>query len=90
MSHDYGELEARLNSVLSGGEGWLSREEAEEVRGFVDVGEYGVAFETLCGIIVEEGKSISHEVYQQLAQLGRLMKLDEQTWLKLKPFTAPG
>ena len=89
MTYDYGELEARLNSILSEGGGWLSPEESEEVRGFIDVGEYGLAFETLCGIIVEEGKSISPEVYRRLVQLGQLMKLDEQTWLKLKPFTAP-
>jgi hypothetical protein len=90
VTYDYGELEARLNSLLSEGGGWLSREEVQEVREFIDVGEYGLAFETLCGIIVEEDKSISPEVYRQLAELGGLMKMDEQAWSSLKPFTQPG
>jgi plasmid maintenance system antidote protein VapI len=81
----YKYLDSQLrNLILAPGE-WLTQDEFKEVSDFIDVGEYGVAFETLCSLLVEENKGITQEKYQKIAELGKVMGIEEDTWLQLKP-----
>lgn len=41
----------------------LTPDEVKEVRHFIDHDEYGLAFETLCGILRQEAKPVSQDVY---------------------------
>ena len=54
----------------------LTTAESAEVQMFLDVGEYGVALETLCGIIVEEDKTIPWEAYERMSRLFDKMDLE--------------
>lgn len=86
--YDYDELAEKLSSVISSPAGWLTPDETREVREFIEVGEYGLAYETLCSIIEEENKTIAPDIYDQLVALGRRMEFEEEVWTKLLPRVA--
>jgi hypothetical protein len=61
--------------------------EIREYREFVDAGEYGLALETIVGIVVEEGKKIPLEALAVIEQIS----LDMQVMgvvERLRPFAA--
>lgn len=80
MSQDYRKLEADILALLVCLQDVLTKEEAQEVRTFIDVGEYGVAFETLCSIIKEEQKSISELAVGHIGHLAQQMNIDGDYW----------
>ena len=59
----YDELEAQLGSILLTLGSQLSFEESREVSHFLDVGEYGLALQTLTDLLIEERKKISIRTY---------------------------
>ena len=82
--YDYRLIEEQLQTILSSLGLLLSEAELEEAQHFIDVGEYGLAFETLCGIIDEEQKMLPLTVYYLIADLGTQMEIDPAIWAKLK------
>jgi len=80
MSYDYGRLETDLLDVLALLEDQFDEEEGKEVRVFIEAGEYGVAFETICSIIKEEGKSIPVLVANRLEDLGGRLGIEPDYW----------
>ncbi len=76
MNQDYGALEADLLKLLHALREYLTEEEVREVRYFMDANEYGVAFETLCLIIKEEGKPVTASLKAELGQFGRRIDID--------------
>ena len=86
MGYDYQQLERDLLDVLNSLHGTLTESEFEQVRHFVEFGEYGVALETLSGIIGEEGKRISFEAYEQIHMLGERMEMEPEVWECLRGY----
>ena len=84
MGYDYQQLERDLLAILDSIHETLTESESEEVRHFVEHGEYGVALETLCGVIEEEGKRISFEAYEQIHGLGERMEMEPEVWERLR------
>src|SRR5215212_11669628 len=84
MGYDYRQLERDLLDLLNSLHGPFTESESEEVRHFVEHGEYGVALETLSGIIEEEGKRISFEAYEQIHGLGERMEMEPEVWERLR------
>jgi hypothetical protein len=84
MGYDYQQLERDLLAILDSLHGTLTESESEQVRHFVEHGEYGVALETLSGIIGEEGKRISFEAYGQIHGLGERMEMEPEVWERLR------
>jgi hypothetical protein len=84
MSYDYQRLERDLLDILNSLHGTLTESESETVRHFVEFGEYGLALETLSGIIDEEDKRISFEVYEQIHGLGERMEMEPEVWERLR------
>jgi hypothetical protein len=84
MGYDYQQLERDLLAILDSIHETLTESESEEVRHFVEHGEYGVALETLSGIIEEEGKRISFEAYEQIHGLGERMEMEPEVWERLR------
>ena len=80
VGYDYQRLERDLLAILYSLHGILTESESEEVRHFVEHGEYGVALETLSGIIDAEGKRISFEAYEQIHGLGERMEMEPEVW----------
>jgi hypothetical protein len=84
MGYDYQQLERDLLDILNSLHGALTESEFEQVRHFVEFGEYGVALETLSGIIDEEGKRISFRAYKQIHGLGERMEMESEVWERLR------
>jgi len=84
MGYDYQQLERDLLAILHSLHGTLTESESAQVRHFVERGEYGVALETLSGIIGEEGKRISYEAYEQIHGLGERMEMEPEVWERLR------
>jgi hypothetical protein len=84
MGYDYQRLERDLLAILVSLHGILTESESEEVRHFVEHGEYGVALETLSGILEEGGKRISFEAYEQIHGLGERMEMEPEVWERLR------
>lgn len=86
IRHEYQNIEYSLLYILDASSGTLNRSEAEEVRHFVDYGEYGIALETLCAIIEEENREISPELYKRIRELGERMGLNSEVWKCLEGY----
>jgi hypothetical protein len=62
----------------------LSESEKEEIKEFVDHGEYGLALSTTIAIYREENKRPSEMVYDLVRQIATEMGADEKEYSKLK------
>ncbi len=82
MTWNYEQLEADIRKLIMA-IGILSPSESAEVLRFVDVGEYGVAFEELCGILGEEGKLIPDDCKADFKSLADRMGIDQSWWESL-------
>lgn len=61
----------------------FTHEETAEVEQFLDAGEYGLAFETLCGIAKEENKPVPNEFRSIVRMLAEQMEIDPIWWKEL-------
>ena len=77
MLHTSRRIERLLVTLLADLSGILSSAERAEVVQFIDVGEYGVALETLAALIVEEGKRVPLSIFEQIVDLADSMGLQE-------------
>lgn len=82
MSYDYKRLEADLNEVL-GAMSAFTPFEIAEVEQFLSAGEYGLAFETFCGIASEESKPIPVELRSKVRKIAEEMEIDPVWWAEL-------
>jgi hypothetical protein len=82
MSYDYLRLENDLTELLCS-IGSFNPSEAAEVSQFLAAGEYGLAFETLCAIATDEGRSIPLELRPKVRDLGERMGIDPIWWEEL-------
>jgi hypothetical protein len=79
---DFAEIERRFTSILDRLGVLLSVAERREVEDFVDVGEYGVALETLSSLLVEERKVFSAETLCEITALAETMGIRESVVTK--------
>ena len=77
-------LESGIKVLLERLGGALSEKEKVEVMQFVGVGEYGVALETLCGIIMDGQYVIGQGALREIQELGTVMGLDPDFWRQIK------
>lgn len=78
----YEQLEGSLRALVTEISILTSSETAVIVR-FLDVGEYGVAFETLCAIIKEDGRTIPEDCKAGFKSLAEQMNIDRSWWESL-------
>lgn len=71
------ELLLRLLTLLTS---VFTNSEKAEVQEFIDVGEYGLALETLIDIVIEEEKIISREASNLVYKLADKMLLDKKVF----------
>jgi hypothetical protein len=84
MKPNYAALETELTQLLADLTTTLTESEIKEVSTFIDAGEYGVAFETLCSVITEEDKILSRGTLAKLMELGQKLKVDPSWWAPIK------
>lgn len=75
-----------MRRVLAALSETLTESELEEVRRFVDHGEYGLALETLCDIVEEEDKRVSPEAYDRVCKPGASMGTEQEMERRLRGF----
>lgn len=76
----YSEIENTLDELLVDLKTILTLAEMAEIQHFVDAGEYGLAFETLCGILIEEKKGPSEKAITLIHTLGTRMEIAHEYW----------
>jgi hypothetical protein len=79
---DYSRLEEDLRQ-LTCALGSLAPSEISDVEVFLAAGEYGIAFETLCAILWEEGKTVPNELRPRVRELAERMEIDPSWWEKI-------
>jgi hypothetical protein len=59
-------MEAELEELIHSSRGLLSSSEISELREFVQAGQHALAVEALCGILVDENKHVTPELYARI------------------------
>lgn len=77
----HADMERRIAGLLSSLTNDLTPDEQGEVLEFLDSTEYGLALETLSGIIVEENKPIDARVLHEFDEISRAMKLRDEAFM---------
>lgn len=75
---NYKTLEVLFERGLSHLEQVLNASEKQEVQEFLNVGEYGVALETLRYLLIEENKTISQEAFNLIEALADEMGIGDK------------
>jgi hypothetical protein len=78
----YNELEARPGRILLTLGSQLSPEESREVSQFLDVGEYGLALQTLTDLLIEERTKISMGTYIDVVGVAKRMGIEREIALE--------
>ena len=72
-------IERQFEMVLDALAGQLSPTERSEVVEFIDVGEFGIALETLSSLLIEERKQIPAVAFTQMIELADSMEIRAST-----------
>ncbi|WP_153811269.1 MafI family immunity protein [Terrimicrobium sacchariphilum] len=81
--NEYEMTRAQLADLVEETQGCLSTEELATVRGYLEHGECGLAFEHLCDALRGGTREISPRQYARLERLGIRMEIDSMEWLGL-------
>ena len=76
FAEHYKKLETEFATLESDFERIFTKTELDQIYEFVDANEFGLALETVIGIIREENKLISDRLAKQLCVLGKSMEMD--------------
>ena len=77
-AYDYQYIEEVLLRLLTSLLGVFSDSEKDEVKGFIDAGEYGLALETFVDVVVEEQKQIRSESLALVLESADAMQMDRE------------
>ncbi|MHB8613899.1 MAG: MafI family immunity protein [Candidatus Dormibacteraceae bacterium] len=59
-------MEAEFEELIRSSRGLLSSNEISELREFIEARQYALALEALCGILVDENKHVTPELYSRI------------------------
>jgi hypothetical protein len=82
MSVQDTKVASRIANLLGNLGDAIARSERAEVDRFLDVGEYGLALDTLSWILVEENKAIGQGVLREIDSLAEVMELREERFVQ--------
>jgi hypothetical protein len=80
-SRVYDETRIKIGLLLDEVKDIFTKPEQEEVFGFLGAREYGLALETLSGILVEEKKPIPLSVLRQIDEIASLMHIRNERFM---------
>ncbi|PSB44568.1 hypothetical protein C7B67_22510 [filamentous cyanobacterium Phorm 6] len=86
---DYKVVESKLNEVINIVKLQLSDTQIEFLVSDIQAGEWNLALETLCDILIEEEISIDLKGYELLQEVGDMLNMERETWEMLKVQVAP-
>ena len=86
---DYKLVESKLNEVINIVKPQLSEAQIEFLVSDIQAGEWNLALEILCDILIEEEIPINLKSYELLQQVGNILNMESETWEMLKVQVAP-
>ncbi|MEZ2318046.1 MAG: MafI family immunity protein [Microcoleus sp.] len=86
---DYKIVVNKLNEVLAQLKEILSDTQIEFLQSYINAGEWNLALEILCDILIEEEIPIDLKSYELLQEVGNILNMESETWEMLKVQVAP-
>lgn len=86
---DYKIVVKKLNEVLAQLKEVFSGAQIEFLQSYINAGEWNLALETLCDILIEEEISIDLKAYELLQEVGNILNMERETWEMLKVQVTP-
>ncbi len=80
MSTYFEIVEGKISELVVTLSSEFTQDEKQEIARFVDVGEYGLALETLVDIVAEENKNVTGSSTLLIFELVDLMKLNRSAF----------
>jgi hypothetical protein len=81
---DYKLVESKLNEVIDIVKAQLSETQIKFMVSDIQAGEWNLALETLCDIMIEEKIYIDLKGYELLQEVGNILNMKRETWEMLK------
>lgn len=86
---DYKIVESKLHQVIDIVKPELSQTQVEFMVSDIQAGEWNLALETLCDLLIEEEIPIDLKGYELLQEVGNILNMERETWEMLKVQVAP-
>ena len=86
---DYKIVVSKLNEVLAQIKEVFSDTQIEFLQSYINAGEWNLALEILCDILIEEEIPIDLKSYELLQEVGNILNMERQTWEMLKVQVTP-
>ncbi|MEG4337864.1 MafI family immunity protein [Microcoleus sp. D3_18_C2] len=86
---DYKIVVKKLNEVLAQLKEVFSGAQIEFLQSYINAGEWNLALETLCDILLEEEIPIDLKAYELLQEVGNILNMERETWEMLKVQVTP-
>ena len=86
---DYKIVQSKLNEVINIVKLQLSETQIEFMVSDIQAGEWNLALETLCDILIEEEIPIDLKGYELLQEVGNILNVERETWEMLKVQVTP-
>jgi len=86
---DYKIVVKKLNEVLAQLKEVFSGAQIEFLQSYINAGEWNLALETLCDILIEEEIPIDLKGYELLQEVGNILNMERETWEMLKVQVTP-
>jgi len=77
-------VESKLNEIINIVKPQLSDTQIEFWVSDIHAGEWNLALETLCDILIEEEITIDLKAYELLQEVGNILNMERETWEMLK------
>jgi len=81
---DYKIVVNKLNEVLVQLKEVFSDTQIEFLQSYINAGEWNLALEILCDILIEEEIPIDLKSYELLQEVGNILNMERETWEMLK------
>jgi hypothetical protein len=78
--YDYDALERDLETVFQFLKATYPDEDLTMAREYIDVGEYGLAYDQMCIVIAQRHTTLPPALQHILRSLGARMKIDPRSW----------
>jgi hypothetical protein len=63
-------VESEFIGLIVSSQGALSDSELRDIQEFVEARDFNLAFETLCGFLIDRKRGVTHDLYLRIHMLG--------------------
>ncbi len=81
---DYKVVESKLHQVINIIKPQLSETQVEFIISDIQAGEWNLALETICDLLIEEEIPLDLKSYELLQEVGNILNMEQETWEMLK------